>query len=135
MAKRARGVVDRGDLVRPRLVGPGRFGDLQADGIDDPAEFTCDYEGRISTVFTDNGTEVGLADAGVTTAEQCLVAAKTRPVGTEEPVGAGTRVEVGTRLCVLTARGAVALPEVTALGPERPFGGVVDLRATLWKKG
>jgi|SRR5215470_1263396 len=50
--------------------------------------------------------------------------------GQDEPAGQDTNTEVGIRLCVLTNQSAIALLEVTKLGPNELFGGSVTLRAT-----
>jgi hypothetical protein len=119
------------DLDRPSV---RTYGSPAPDELEKPSEFTYDDDGRFSTVFSSNDVKVGFADAGVTTPEQCRDAASERPISQDEPAGQDTNIEVGTRLCVLTNQSAIALLEVTKLGPKELFGGSVTLRATLWKR-
>jgi len=120
------------DLDKPSV---RTSGSPAPDELEKPSEFTYDDDGRFSTVFSSDSVKVGFAGADVTTPEQCRDAASERPIGRDEPAGQDTKIEVGTRLCVVTDQSAVAMLEVTKLGPKEPFGGSVTLRATLWKRG
>ncbi|NUT94248.1 MAG: hypothetical protein HOY78_19730, partial [Saccharothrix sp.] len=119
------------DLDKPAVTA---YGSPAPDELENAAEFAYDDDGNFTTILTADTARVGFASDDVTTPEQCLDAANSAPMGKKEKVAPGARIDVGTRLCVQTDKRAVALVEVTELGPDALFGRTVGLSVKLWKK-